>query len=251
MIFRAAPPAGPGWNLAKTMIQTAIFWGTLLCLAPWAIVAAEGRLGGAGFPPQRWLGACLFAVASTLGLLSAYTMAVAGEGTPLPLDHPRRLVVTGPYRTVRNPMAVGGIAQGCAVGFLLGSYGVIAYSLMGALVWHFGVRPFEERHLHARFGDAYDAYRRRVRCWIPRRGGLWGSGSSSPDRRGDGGARPSRTSAWCARMRRIHARSSFSVAPRNWWKFSWTLRSASWTTSEGSALPRSSRSRQVPAMSSR
>jgi protein-S-isoprenylcysteine O-methyltransferase Ste14 len=165
MIFREARAAGPGWNVAKTMMQTAVFWGVLLFLVPWAIVRFEG---GFGFPPLRWLGAAVFAVASALGLASGYTMAVAGGGTPLPLDHPRRLVVRGPYAVVRNPMAVAGIAQGCAVGLFAGSYGVIAYSILGALVWHFGVRPFEERHLRARFGEEYDAYRRRVGLWLPR-----------------------------------------------------------------------------------
>lgn len=169
MIFREARPAGRGWNVAKTMMQVVAFWGTLLFLFPWLIVGAEARLGIAGFAPQRWLGAAVFAVASALGLFSGHTMAVAGEGTPLPLDHPRRLVVRGPYAVVRNPMAVAGIAQGCAVGLFLGSYGVIAYSLAGALVWHFGVRPFEERHLHEKFGGEYDAYRRRVGLWVPRR----------------------------------------------------------------------------------
>jgi protein-S-isoprenylcysteine O-methyltransferase Ste14 len=174
MIFREARAAGPGWNVAKTMAQVVVFWGTLLFLFPWLITGAEARLGIAGFPPQRWLGGALFAVASAVGLAAAYTMAVAGEGTPLPLDHPRRLVVRGPYGVVRNPMAVAGIAQGCAVGFFAGSYGVIAYSLSGALAWHFGIRPFEERHLRAKFGEAYEAYRRRVGLWIPRRGGARG-----------------------------------------------------------------------------
>jgi protein-S-isoprenylcysteine O-methyltransferase Ste14 len=166
MIFREARAAGTLWNVAKTLVQVVLFWGVLLFLVPWAIVRFEG---GAGFPAQRWFGGALFAVASAFALLSAHTMAVAGEGTPLPLDHPRRLVARGPYAVVRNPMAVTGIAQGCAVGIFAGSYGVIAYSLLGALVWHFGVRPFEERHLRAKFGEEYDAYRRRVGLWLPRR----------------------------------------------------------------------------------
>lgn len=171
MIFREARPASAAWNVAKTMAQVVVFWGVLLFLLPWVIAAVEG----VSFPPLRWLGAALFGVASSVGLAAAYAMAVRGEGTPLPLDHPRRLVVAGPYGVVRNPMAVSGIAQGCAVGLFAGSYGVIAYSFLGALVWHFGVRPFEERHLRAKFGDAYDAYRRSVGLWVPRRKGAWGA----------------------------------------------------------------------------
>jgi protein-S-isoprenylcysteine O-methyltransferase Ste14 len=161
-MFREARPAGPAWNVTKTLLQTCVFWGVFLFVVPWA-------LGGRGaFAPQPRLGVALFAVASAVGLASAWTMATRGEGTPLPLDHPRRLVVTGPYRVVRNPMAVAGLAQGWAVGLFLGSYVVLAYCLAGAVVWHFGVRPFEERHLLATFGGEYEDYRRRVRCWLPR-----------------------------------------------------------------------------------
>jgi protein-S-isoprenylcysteine O-methyltransferase Ste14 len=35
------------------------------------------------------------------------------------------LVIAGPYRYVRNPMAVAGILQGIAVGWYLGSVSVI------------------------------------------------------------------------------------------------------------------------------
>jgi len=69
---------------------------------------------------------------------------------------------------VRNPMAVAGIGQGVAVGFVLGSYLVIIYAITGAFIWHFGVRPSEERNLAKRFGTTYQNYKQRVYCWWPR-----------------------------------------------------------------------------------
>ena len=33
-----------------------------------------------------------------------WAFAIHGDGTPLPIDPPRKLVVEGPYRVVRNPM---------------------------------------------------------------------------------------------------------------------------------------------------
>ncbi|MEM6337020.1 MAG: isoprenylcysteine carboxylmethyltransferase family protein, partial [Bacteroidota bacterium] len=75
--------------------------------------------------------------------------------------------VRGPYRCVRNPMAVGGLSQGLAVGLWLGAWSVFAYVVAGGLLWHVFVRPIEEADLAARFGSRYEAYRRRVRCWIP------------------------------------------------------------------------------------
>jgi len=93
-----------------------------------------------------------------------------GDGTPLPTATAPRLVIAGPYRYVRNPMALAGIAQGVAVGFYLGSYGVIAYSLLGAIFWHTAVRPVEEHDLVERFDESYVQYRKSVRLWFPRLG---------------------------------------------------------------------------------
>src|SRR5699024_2326152 len=125
--------------------------------------------------------------ASALGASSAVTMARRGRGTPLPSAMPNRLVVAGPYRWVRNPMAVAGIAQGVAVGLLGTSWLVIAYSLAGGVLWHLLVRPEEERDVAGRFGAAYARYSARVRCWVPRRRRADGpDGPDGPGRAGPG-----------------------------------------------------------------
>ena len=90
-----------------------------------------------------------------------------GGGTPLPLDQTNHLVVSGPYRYVRNPMAVAGIGQGLAIAIMFQSIPVFVYSIVGGLAWHLVVRPIEERNMVERFGEAYEDYRRRVSCWIP------------------------------------------------------------------------------------
>lgn len=43
---------------------------------------------------------------AALTLWCVVVFAWLGKGTPLPFD-PRRLVVRGPYRAMRNPMAIG------------------------------------------------------------------------------------------------------------------------------------------------
>jgi protein-S-isoprenylcysteine O-methyltransferase Ste14 len=94
-------------------------------------------------------------------------MALQGKGTPLPAETARELVVAGPYRIVRNPMAVCGALQTIGVGLILGSWTVIAIAVAGAVLWNVVIRPGEEADLAARFGPAYDRYRTQVRCWIP------------------------------------------------------------------------------------
>jgi protein-S-isoprenylcysteine O-methyltransferase Ste14 len=166
-LFRPARTATPAWNLLKTLLQTAVFWGVFLFALPALLIAAERNIG---WPcaPRPVAGAILFAAAGLLGLWSGATMALHGRGTPLPLDAPRELVVAGPYRRLRNPMALAGIVQGIAVGLHQGSPFVIGYALIGAVLWHCTVRPAEERDLAERFGDAFRRYRNQVPLWRPR-----------------------------------------------------------------------------------
>ncbi len=169
-LFRPARAAHPLWNLTKTLLQTAVFWSTLLWLAPAALVSGERLLGVGGirFAGQLPVGWLVLVVASFGGLWSGLTMALHGHGTPLPLDTAQRLVTGGPYRFVRNPMAVFGLSQGLGVAILHGSPTVLLYVLAGAILWHVTVRPVEERELANRFGAAYDQYRARVPLWLPR-----------------------------------------------------------------------------------
>lgn len=169
---REARPAYAAWNVAKTLLQTVLFWGFFLVLLPAVVFYAESLLVGDalrfGGPGTRTLGTLLFVTAGTIGLWSGFLMAVHGHGTPLPLDCPSRLVVVGPYRFVRNPMAITGISQGIGVGLMLGSPAVVAYALAGAPFWNWLVRPWEEQGMEERFGDEFRAYRAAVRCWLPR-----------------------------------------------------------------------------------
>ena len=167
---RVARPAATGWILLKSLLQTIVFWLAFLYFLPVGIYSLENEtpLTHWRFDSTVWVAVLLFCLGGTLGLTSTVIMAIRGRGTPLPADCPRVLVIAGPYRYIRNPMAVAGLTQGIAVGILLGSPAVIAYAFIGGPIWHYFVRPWEERDLERRFKDAYCHYRNAVRCWIPR-----------------------------------------------------------------------------------
>lgn len=168
--FRRAPAASASWNLFKTGLHTTLFWGLFLFLIPWGIAQAEAQQLGAlfRFPHQQIVAMVGFVLAGGLGLWSGATMAVIGQGTPLPLDHPNALVVVGPYRYVRNPMAIAGLSQGIFSGIYLGSWVTILYVIAGGFIWNALARPPEEHQLERDFGAPYLAYKQAVRCWIPR-----------------------------------------------------------------------------------
>ncbi|MDF2047050.1 isoprenylcysteine carboxylmethyltransferase family protein [Microbacterium sp. Kw_RZR3] len=168
---RARPRRTPIAHVVATTAQIVVFWGLFLVVFPLAIQLLEKRWGLAA-PVPAWvtlIGAGVALAASALGLASAAAITVKGDGTPLPSAMPNRLVIAGPYRWVRNPMALAGIAQGVGVGLILQSWLVVVYALAGSLVWNYAIRPHEEADLEASFGDDYRRYRDEVRCWVPGR----------------------------------------------------------------------------------
>ena len=169
---RVAQPASSVWNLTKTYLHTVYFWAIFFGLIPWGINSIEPFTPLA---PLRFDTTLLrpwaiggFALFGMLGLSCGTIMAIHGHGTPLPIDTARELVILGPYRYVRNPMAIAGLSQAAFVGLFLGSPGVMLYALTGAVVWTVFVQRREEADLQYRFGDRYANYRRSVRCWVPR-----------------------------------------------------------------------------------
>ncbi len=169
-MFRRSKAASTNYILLKTFSQIAIVWTLILVIFPYIITLLEDKLGitRLQFPFQKPLALILFIAISTIGVSAAIVMSRIGKGTPLPLDHATDLVVVGPYRYVRNPMALSGIGQGLAVALFLGSPLVVIYALMGSAIWQFIFRPLEEDDLELRFGQPFTEYKNSVRCWIPR-----------------------------------------------------------------------------------
>lgn len=84
---------------------------------------------------------------------------------------PNELVIAGPYRWVRNPMAVAGVAQAASVGLILGSWLVVVYAVGGALLWNVGIRPW--RSATSRRGSATPTAGTGSRSAAGSPGGLW------------------------------------------------------------------------------
>ena len=166
----AVPRATAATHVASTFGQIVLFWGFFLAVIPFVIAALEQRWAVAlPFPLFAIpVGVAVLVLASALGISAAVAMSTLGDGTPLPSAMPNHLVIAGPYRWVRNPMAAAGILQGAAVGVILQSWLVVAYAVVGSLVWNYVVRPLEESDLQERFGEEFRQYRDAVRCWIPR-----------------------------------------------------------------------------------
>lgn len=168
--------------VAWTMFQLSLFWLFFLVVAPMGILEVEQLLGWRSQVAHSSLGTAhalgsviIFMSGSALGLWSAFTMAIRGKGTPLPVATASQLVISGPYFLLRNPMAVAGTVQGVAVGWWLQSISVVALAIISATFWHFVIRPLEETDLRMRFGQQYEHYCNRTLLWLPTFGSYYAS----------------------------------------------------------------------------
>jgi protein-S-isoprenylcysteine O-methyltransferase Ste14 len=127
-------------------------WGLPAALA-WLPVAAGALLAAHG----------LFLIGWTVSLF-----ARVGRGTLAPWDPTSRLVVTGPYRHVRNPMISGVLILLLGEAALLGSLPVLVWFGCVLAVNAVYIPLVEEPGLVRRFGSDYEHYRANVPRWLPR-----------------------------------------------------------------------------------
>lgn len=118
--------------------------------------------------PAAWPAVAVIALGTALYLWCVWVFAVAGRGTPGPWDAPRRVVATGPYRWVRNPIYLAALLVVVGEAWLFLSLPLLLYAGAMAIFFHLFVIGYEERTLRRRFGDAYLEYRRQVPRWLPR-----------------------------------------------------------------------------------
>jgi protein-S-isoprenylcysteine O-methyltransferase Ste14 len=113
-------------------------------------------------------GALVLGVGLALFAASLRRFATEGEGTLAPWDPPRRLVLRGPYRYVRNPMISGVIFVLFGEALILLSRPHLTWALIFLASNLVYIPLFEEPQLERRFGAPYEEYRRHVRRFVPR-----------------------------------------------------------------------------------
>ena len=142
--------------------------GTAAGIVPWWITRWRFESPTAIWLPMRWIGG-LITLAAAAFLVHAFARFVLDRrGTPAPVAPTERLVVSGVYRHVRNPMylAVTGAIIGQAL--LFGQLWLLAYAAAFLAVTAAFVHWYEEPTLARQFPHDYPAYRDAVPGWWPR-----------------------------------------------------------------------------------
>ncbi len=150
----------------KTVLFTVIAPGTATVLLPWLILRHGGAVAMTDSLVLAAVGLGSISFGTGLYLWCATNFVRRGRGTPAPIDPPKNLVATGPYRFTRNPMyvAVVSVVVGESLLFQSWHLGLLAAGLL--TVFHTFVVTYEEPTLKRLFGDEYVTYCRRVPRWL-------------------------------------------------------------------------------------
>ena len=91
-----------------------------------------------------------------------------GRGTLAPWDPPKKLVIIGLYRFMRNPMYIGVLAWVAGWSLVAGSLPLAAYAGVLAIAFHLRVIFYEEPTLGRKFGVDWTQYCTSVNRWLPK-----------------------------------------------------------------------------------
>jgi protein-S-isoprenylcysteine O-methyltransferase Ste14 len=155
--------------LVRAVIYAAFFIGFVLVYLPARFLSWSGIVAPATTGAPQIAGMIMVTIGTVIAFWCVFTFVFIGKGTPAPFDPPRRLVICGPYRFVRNPMYIGAGITLAGVALFYESLSIFIYTCLFLLMTHLFVVLYEEPTLRRTFGDEYESYCHRVRRWLPKR----------------------------------------------------------------------------------
>jgi protein-S-isoprenylcysteine O-methyltransferase Ste14 len=156
------------WLLLKNLLFTLLVPGFI---AGWVPLRWLHR--GANLPdvwlPRHYAAAPLLLAGTVIYAACVWQFATTGRGTPAPIDPPKKLVMRGLYRWVRNPMYLGVLLFVLGEAIFFSHVTLLLYFVFLASAFQLFVLAHEEPGLRQRYGSPYGDYCNWVPRWIPRR----------------------------------------------------------------------------------
>ncbi len=154
--------------LVRALVYATTFVGVVMVFLPRLTLPGASLAAPETVGRVQIAGAAVTGAGAALVLWCLLSFVFLGEGTPAPFDPPRRLVVRGPYRFVRNPMYVGAGLALAGAALYYRSLGLLVYDAVFLLVLHLVVVVYEEPTLRRLFGEDYAGYCETAGRWVPR-----------------------------------------------------------------------------------
>lgn len=128
------------------------------------------HVDASGAARWRWIAGVPSVLGFAVAVRCVWDFGRTGHGTPAPIAPPKRLVVVGFYRYVRNPMYLGFFVGWVGLWVVFGRVSMAAIEGTSVLVLAvvLFVLLYEEPTLRKTFGAEYEEYCRNVPRWVPR-----------------------------------------------------------------------------------
>ncbi|MBM3120149.1 MAG: isoprenylcysteine carboxylmethyltransferase family protein [Chloroflexi bacterium] len=157
-------------RMLTTPVAVIIFFG-LVVLFIFASLWVDKWLPFLHFGSFSWsLGLSVFIL--VIGFVIMFWPVIAffrTKGTPVPFNPPPKLITTGLYAYVRNPMLLGLFIFMLGLGVLLGSLSLILiFTPLFIVLNILYLKAVEEKELEKKFGQEYLEYKKRVPMFMPR-----------------------------------------------------------------------------------
>ena len=153
----------------RSLVFTILVPGTVTIYIPYRIITGQYDSFSVDWNVLQFLSILVFVIGASIYFWCLWDFARTGRGTPAIYDAPKRLVVKGLYRYVRNPMYFGVLFVILGWAALYESYAALRYAILMWVIFHIVVVLIEEPTLRRQFDESYGIYCKRVRRWIPGR----------------------------------------------------------------------------------
>lgn len=154
--------------LIRTLTYATLFISLVLIYLPSRVLTWSGIAMPDSYGLPQLTGMLIATLGGILALTCVFTFNFVGRGTPAPFDPPRKLVTSGPYRYVRNPMYIGAVLALSGAALFFTSWMMLLYTLAFLLIVQGFVTAYEEPTLRRLFGEEYEDYCKRTGRWWPR-----------------------------------------------------------------------------------
>ena len=151
-----------------------VFKAIMALPVPVSIIIPSLLLYFSGWQPSDivlWrllIGAVCFLAGLLLVVSTIRLFQKLGNGTHAPWDPTSKLVVSGPYAYVRNPMITGIVLILTGEALMLSSWAIVVWAIVFLVINMFYFPLSEEPGLRKRFGREYEEYCKNVPRYIPR-----------------------------------------------------------------------------------
>lgn len=115
-----------------------------------------------------FIGGIMIMAGLAIAVWTVYVQIKKGFGTPVPLLPPEKLLMDGPYKYCRNPMASGTYIYYFGISCFIGSLSAFFIVVLFILVLMIFIKIGEEPELEKRFGQSYLEYKQETPIFVPK-----------------------------------------------------------------------------------